>query len=208
MPKRPTDKDTAKSNQEHTEAPWNKQFEDDRDDDGSFSRVQKRKHTRGNTILTAALGLILVLVFLIPIVWSAVNKRMENASETPTRISVTSKSRSVKDIASSSKKSSSSSKKASSSSSKAVSSSEKASSSSVVSSSSSAVSSAASSSSTSTASSSSSSSSTATSTYTVQSGDNLYRIAANHGMTLSEIQALNGMGSSITVTPGQVLKVK
>ena len=47
-----------------------------------------------------------------------------------------------------------------------------------------------------------------TSTYTIQSGDNMYRIAVNHGMTLSELQALNGMGSSTSLTPGQTIRVR
>ncbi len=47
-----------------------------------------------------------------------------------------------------------------------------------------------------------------TSTYTIQNGDNMYRIAVNHGMTLSELQALNGMGSSTSLTPGQTIRVR
>src|SRR5699024_5736319 len=45
------------------------------------------------------------------------------------------------------------------------------------------------------------------STYTVQPGDNMYRIALNHGMTTEELMALNNL-SSETVYVGQVLKVK
>lgn len=43
-------------------------------------------------------------------------------------------------------------------------------------------------------------------TYTVKSGDNLYRIAVNNGMTLDQIKQLNGL-SSDTVSVGQVLKI-
>ena len=43
-------------------------------------------------------------------------------------------------------------------------------------------------------------------TYTVQAGDNLYRIALKHNMTTEELKAKNGIsGNEITV--GQVLKV-
>jgi LysM repeat protein len=203
VPKRPTDKDNAKKSQAPAEEPWNNQFEDDLDDNGSFSRVKKRKQTRGNKILTTSLIVLLVLVLMVPIVWQAVNQKMKNSATTATRISVTSKSSSVKDISSSSEKSSSSSKKESSSSSSSSTNDDTSS----VSSSSKAESKSSSSASSS-ASSSSSSSTTATGSYTVKAGDNLYRIAVNHGMTLSQIQALNGMGSSVTVTPGQVLKVK
>ena len=46
-----------------------------------------------------------------------------------------------------------------------------------------------------------------TNTYTVQTGDNLYRIALNHNMTTDELKSLNGIsGDSVSV--GTVLKVK
>lgn len=45
------------------------------------------------------------------------------------------------------------------------------------------------------------------STYTVQPGDNLYRIALNHGMSLEELKSLNGL-SSDTVAVGTVLRVR
>lgn len=185
----------AKEQTTKEKQPWNQQFEDDRDDDGNFSRIERRKHSRGNTVLTVVLVVTLLLLCLAPIVWQAVSKRMANSAESTTRISVAAPSKSKKSSSESeqsSVKSSSSSKKSPSSSSS------RASSSSVSTSSSSSASS----------SSSSSSSSSASGSYTVKSGDNLYRIAVNHGMTLAEIQALNGMGSSTSVTPGQTLKVK
>jgi len=47
----------------------------------------------------------------------------------------------------------------------------------------------------------------ATNTYTVQAGDNFYRIALNHNMTTDELKSLNGVsGDSISI--GTVLKVK
>ncbi len=45
------------------------------------------------------------------------------------------------------------------------------------------------------------------STYTVVAGDNLYRIALNHGMTLDQLKAANGISGN-DVAVGTVLKVK
>lgn len=44
------------------------------------------------------------------------------------------------------------------------------------------------------------------STHTVQSGEGLWRIARNHGLTLEELKALNGLSSNV-IRVGQVLKV-
>lgn len=77
-----------------------------------------------------------------------------------------------------------------------------------VSSSSSASSSASSSSSSTVDESSSSSSQTASAgTYTVQSGDNAYRIATNNGLTLDEFLAMNGK-TEASVTPGEVVRIQ
>lgn len=46
-----------------------------------------------------------------------------------------------------------------------------------------------------------------TKTYTVKQGDNLYRIAVNHGMTQQELMNLNGLTQPV-VSVGQVLQVK
>ncbi len=76
------------------------------------------------------------------------------------------------------------------------------------SSSSSASSSASSSSSSTVGESSSSSSQTASAgTYTVQSGDNAYRIATNNGLTLDEFLAMNGK-TEASVTPGEVVRIQ
>ena len=59
------------------------------------------------------------------------------------------------------------------------------------------------------ASSSSSSSETAGGTYTLKQGEGLYRAAANNGMSLSELLALNpGLTANSSVAPGTALKVK
>lgn len=46
-----------------------------------------------------------------------------------------------------------------------------------------------------------------TNTYVVQPGDNLYRIALNHGMSTEELKSLNGLTGD-TVNAGTVLKVR
>lgn len=43
--------------------------------------------------------------------------------------------------------------------------------------------------------------------YQVQAGDSLYRIAQDHGMTVDELTALNGMTRPVLM-PGQRIKVK
>lgn len=180
--------------------PWNKQFEDDRDDDGNLSRVATRKKKRGGSILAIVVWVALALVIIIPVTWQALRNNSANSNNYPNdKITVTSTSKKAKSHSSSQKSesskqsSSSTSSKATSTSSSSVSSTTPASSSSVSSSSSSV--------------SSSSSSSAATGTYTVKAGDNLYRIAVNHGMTLSELLQLNGMSSGASISAGQTLKV-
>ncbi|MGH2103242.1 LysM peptidoglycan-binding domain-containing protein, partial [Aerococcus urinaeequi] len=74
------------------------------------------------------------------------------------------------------------------------------------SSSSSSTSSSASSSSSSDDSSSESSQTDTAGTYTVQSGDNAYRIATNNGLTLDEFLAMNGK-TEASVTPGEVVRI-
>lgn len=45
-------------------------------------------------------------------------------------------------------------------------------------------------------------------TYIVKDGDNLYRIAVNHGLTLSQLCKLNGLKPDSHITRGQVLKCR
>lgn len=44
--------------------------------------------------------------------------------------------------------------------------------------------------------------------YTVQAGDNLFAISKKFGTTIANIQALNNMGESVSIHPGQKLKVE
>jgi len=178
--------------------PWEKQFDDDRDDDGNFSRVANRKKQRGNRTLVWVVSIALILLIVSPIIYQVYSS--SQGSQTPDdKITVETSSK----VSSKSKSSSSKEKSKSSSESSSV---ESSSSSQVAESSSSQAS--VSSSASSTPASSSSSQPAASGTYVVKAGDNPYRIAVNHGMTLSELYALNGLSQGSTVTPGMTLKVK
>lgn len=52
------------------------------------------------------------------------------------------------------------------------------------------------------------SASRAAATYTAQAGDNLYRIAVNHGLTLDQLLQLNGMTEGASLVPGQTLRLQ
>jgi LysM repeat protein len=43
--------------------------------------------------------------------------------------------------------------------------------------------------------------------YTVKSGDTLYRIAVNHGVTVAALMAANGITNPNVIHPGQVLTI-
>lgn len=74
--------------------PWNKQFEDDRDDDGNLSRVATRKKKRGGSILAIVVWVALALVIIIPVTWQALRNNSANSSNYPNdKITVTSTSK-------------------------------------------------------------------------------------------------------------------
>lgn len=47
-----------------------------------------------------------------------------------------------------------------------------------------------------------------TTTYTVKAGDNLFRIATNHGLTLNKLCELNGLKTNSIISEGDVLRIK
>ena len=49
--------------------------------------------------------------------------------------------------------------------------------------------------------------STSNGTYTVKAGDTLYRIAYNHGISLTTLLSINGLSETSTIRPGQQLAV-
>ncbi|WP_262314574.1 LysM peptidoglycan-binding domain-containing protein [Lacticaseibacillus parakribbianus] len=189
--------------------PWAKKFEDDRDDDGNLSRVATRQKHHGTTVLTYVVWILIAAFVIVPITISAISQNSSGSGNDSMHITVESSSKATTSSKQKTKKKASSSKSASSKPASTSSSKPASSSSSVAASSSQSASSVAESSSsaasTSTSSATSSSSTTASGSYTVQAGDNPYRIAKNHGMTLAEFYALNGQG---TLVPGQSVKVK
>ena len=185
---------------EDANKPWETLFDDDRDDQGNLSRVATRKKRQGSSKLTWILAILLILAVLAPIIYYKV---MDNQGSSGGNLS------NDKVVIQSAKKTSHSSKtsKASKTSAKEVSSSQQATSAQA----SSQVSQAPSASQNqeqASASAAPSQTSTAGNSYTVKSGDNLYRIAVNHNMTLDELLQLNGLSANSGITPGTVLKVK
>ncbi|PLS38123.1 hypothetical protein CYV26_05210 [Carnobacterium maltaromaticum] len=181
------------------EEAWSRKFDDEGGfSEGNYSRTARKKAKGGISPILTTLCVFLALLIILPISvvwWYSNNKDVEDTGSANDQVTMNSSS--------SSKESSSSSSKESSSESKPVESS------SAVSSSSAPV------------------EETpapveptppveetpppveeppVTNTYTVKSGDNLYRIAVNNGMTLDQIKQLNGL-SSDTVSVGQVLKI-
>ena len=174
------------------EEAWSHKFDDEGGfSEGNYSRTARKKAKGGISPILTTLCVFLALLIILPISvvwWYSNNKDVEDTGSANDQVTMNSSS-SSKESSSSSKESSSSSKESSSSSKESSSESKPAESSSAVSSSSAPV-----------------EEPPVTNTYTVKSGDNLYRIAVNNGMTLDQLKQLNGL-SSDTVSVGQVLKI-
>ncbi|AWZ44264.1 LysM peptidoglycan-binding domain-containing protein [Latilactobacillus sakei] len=226
--------DKKKQDNPTEEKPWESQFDDDRDDKGNLSRVAAKSKEKGNTYFAIILAVLLVLMIAFPIIAYTVHssranrpgledskivvktadsekskskstvKKAKEASESQeaAESKAASESKAKADSEAASAKSASESAKAQAASQQqaaADSASQQAASESAASSSQSQAE----------ASSSSSSSETAGGTYTLKQGEGLYRAAANNGMSLSELLALNpGLTASSSVAPGTALKVK
>ncbi|MFD1486257.1 LysM peptidoglycan-binding domain-containing protein [Lacticaseibacillus baoqingensis] len=230
MRKKTTKKEESVGNDASDQTkPWNKQFEDDRDDAGNLSRVATRKKKRGTSILSWVVWIALALVIIVPVAYEAIHSNSNaGGGYSNDKITVTTSSKkkaasqksatSKKKVASNHAKSSkhkaasqrvaASQKAAASSASASAALASSAAASRAAASSAAASSAAAQSQAASASKAAASSSSTAGGTYTVKAGDNLYRIAVNHGMTLSELLQLNGMSSGASIAAGQTLKVK
>ncbi|MCH4057391.1 LysM peptidoglycan-binding domain-containing protein [Lapidilactobacillus gannanensis] len=187
-------------NNDQQARPWENTFDSDRDENGKLSRVATKKKERNNIVFVSILVVILLAV-IGSTIWMWVAAQNDNKSP---QIVVSSSSR----VKSSVKSQKSETKKSSTKSSSSVS--EEASSSSVSSTEESSTEQSASEPVTESSSSTAASSSTAEtgSTYTVKSGDNLYRIAVNNGLTLDQLLSLNGLTSSSAIAPGQQLRIK
>ncbi|MEJ1295220.1 LysM domain-containing protein [Latilactobacillus sakei] len=229
--------DKKKQDNPTEEKPWESQFDDDRDDKGNLSRVAAKSKEKGNTYFAIILAVLLVLMIAFPIIAYTVHssranrpgledskivvktadsekskskstaKKAKEASESQeaAESKAASESKAKADSEAASAKSASESAKAQEASEQATSQQQAA----ADSASQQAASESAASSSQAEASSSSSSSETAGGTYTLKQGEGLYRVAANNGMSLSELLALNpGLTANSSVAPGTALKVK
>lgn len=161
--------------------PWEKTFSDDQDKDqeGNFSRTRRRKQNSYHTMFTTILVVAIIALASAPIIYW-VNHQSSFNHPTDTE--------QVADSSSSKKKSSANSAKTSVETSK-VTSSKKASA-------------------TSKKESSASSSSADEKYVTVEAGQGAYRVAVNNGITVDELYQLNGLSSGATLTPGQQIRVK
>ncbi|WGI18294.1 LysM peptidoglycan-binding domain-containing protein [Latilactobacillus sakei] len=231
--------DKKKQDNPTEEKPWESQFDDDRDDKGNLSRVAAKSKEKGNTYFAIILAVLLVLMIAFPIIAYTVHssranrpgledskivvktadsekskskstaKKAKEASESQeaAESKAASESKAKADSEAASAKSASESAKAQEASEQAASQQQAAADS--ASQQAASESAASSSQSQAEASSSSSSSETAGGTYTLKQGEGLYRAAANNGMSLSELLALNpGLTANSSVAPGTALKVK
>ncbi|BAX66863.1 hypothetical protein LSA01_01860 [Latilactobacillus sakei] len=231
--------DKKKQDNPTEEKPWESQFDDDRDDKGNLSRVAAKSKEKGNTYFAIILAVLLVLMIAFPIIAYTVHssranrpgledskivvktadsekskskstaKKAKEASESQeaAESKAASESKAKADSEAASAKSASESAKAQAASEQAASQQQAAADS--ASQQAASESAASSSQSQAEASSSSSSSETAGGTYTLKQGEGLYRAAANNGMSLSELLALNpGLTANSSVAPGTALKVK
>jgi len=215
--------DKKKTDNQTEDKPWETQFDDDRDAKGNLSRVASKSKEKGNTYFAIILGVLLVLMIAFPIIAytvhsSRANKPVEESSkivvdntDSSSAKKAAKKSQSIseskakvasedkaKAASESSAKAASDQQAAAASSSQAAAESQQAASASQAAADSSSA-----------AETSSSSSESATGTYTLKSGEGLYRAAVNNGMTLDQLLALNpGLTSSSSVAPGTQLNIK
>ena len=217
--------DKKKQDNPTEENPWESQFDDDRDDKGNLSRVAAKSKEKGNTYFAIILAVLLVLMIAFPIIAYTVHSSRANRPGledskivVKTADSEKSKSKSTAKKAKEASESQEAAESKAASESKAKADSEAASEQAAsqqqaaadsASQQAASESAASSSQSQAEASSSSSSSETAGGTYTLKQGEGLYRAAANNGMSLSELLALNpGLTANSSVAPGTALKVK
>ncbi|WP_261622397.1 SAG1386/EF1546 family surface-associated protein [Limosilactobacillus fermentum] len=171
---------------------WDKTFTDNQDIDkeGHLSRMAHRKQSTHNAQITTILIVLIIILAATPVLYWVNHQQSFNHPQRTVKVASSS-------TATSKKKASSTSLSASVSKGKQASSS-------------SSVSKAASTSSSSAlASSSSASSSSTTAVYTtVESGQGIYRVAKDNGLTVAELASLNGITTTTAIHPGERLRVK
>lgn len=171
---------------------WDKTFTDNQDIDkeGHLSRMAHRKQSTHNAQITTILIVLIIILAATPVLYWVNHQQSFNHPQRTVKVASSS-------TATSKKKASSTSSSASVSKGKQASSSFS-------------VSKAASTSSSSAlASSSSASSSSTTAVYTtVESGQGIYRVAKDNGLTVAELASLNGITTTTAIHPGERLRVK
>ncbi|KRM23787.1 LysM peptidoglycan-binding domain-containing protein [Latilactobacillus graminis] len=217
--------DKKKLDNQTEDKPWESQFDDDRDDRGNLSRVASKSKEKGNTYFAIILGVLLVLIIAFPIIAYTIHSSRANRPVESSKIVVNSSdsdrtskqeakkakaaSESAAKAASASKAKQAEAKKAASESQLAASSQKAADDAAKAASESQAQAAANAQSSSAVTAESSSSNETIGGTYTLKSGEGLYRAAVNNGLTLDQLLALNpGLTASSQVAPGTALRIK
>ncbi len=178
---------------------WDKTFEDnqDLDDSGHLSRTAHRKQSSHNSRITTILIVLIVILAATPIIYWVHHEQSFNHPQQTEKVAQSVSSKAKK--ASSHAKSKTKSKSSATETAKAKSSSQADSTS---------ITSAQSSSSSSAAASTSSTSESGAKYTTVGSGQGIYRVATNNGLTVAELASLNNISPNTPLYPGQRLRVK
>ncbi len=182
---------------------WDKTFEDnqDLDDSGHLSRTAHRKQSSHNSRITTILIVLIVILAATPIIYWVHHEQSFNHPQQTEKVAqaTSSKVKKASSHAKSKTKAKSQSKTASAKS-QAKSSENEAEPTSITSTQSSSTSS--------TAASTSPTSQSGAKYATVESGQGIYRVAANNGLTVAELASLNKISPNAPLHPGQRLRVK
>lgn len=182
---------------------WDKTFEDnqDLDDSGHLSRTAHRKQSSHNSRITTILIVLIVILAATPIIYWVHHEQSFNHPQQTEKVaqSVSSKAKKASSHAKSKTKAKSQSKTASAKS-QSKSSENEAEPTSITSTQSSSTSS--------TAASTSSTSQSGAKYATVGSGQGIYRVATNNGLTVAELASLNNISPNTPLYPGQRLRVR
>ena len=182
---------------------WDKTFEDnqDLDDSGHLSRTAHRKQSSHNSRITTILIVLIVILAATPIIYWVHHEQSFNHPQQTEKVaqSVSSKAKKASSHAKSKTKAKSQSKTASAKSQSKSSENEAEPTS---------ITSAQSSSSSSAAASTSSTSESGAKYTTVGSGQGIYRVATNNGLTVAELSSLNNISPNTPLYPGQRLRVR
>lgn len=190
----------ASNTREDADHLWDKTFTDneDRSADGYLSRTQRRRQSEHNSMITTALVVAIIVLASVPLAfWLTHRESFNHPAEQRTEKVASSSSAKTHHQSKAVKKTKKKAKAHHKTKSKQSQRSKQEQ-----------LSASSSSSQTSASSSSSVSQSSATRTVTVEKGQGIYRVATNNGMTVSQLEQLNGLTPGSELHPGQQLKVK